>query len=142
MRTVLALAILSLATPAFADCPAAVKATVDKAFPHATIRTCKLEHEHGHDQYEVAIEKADHARAELDVAADGKLLQIEEVVALDQVPAAVMKAFAARYPKAKADRAEKQTPTAGAVSYELAFSLAGKRKEATFAADGKFVEEE
>lgn len=138
MRVALVLSILSFAIPAFADCPAAVKATVDKTFPHATIDACRLESH----SYEVKIHKADHARAELDVAADGKLLQVEEPIDLAKVPAAVMKAFSTRYPKAKADSAEKQTPASGAVSYEIAFVSAGKRTEATFTADGKFVEEE
>jgi hypothetical protein len=120
-------------------CPAPVKAAVDKAYPKAAIASCKAEK----DQFEVKLTKADGAALELDVSADGKILEIEEVIALDKVPAAVMKAFAAKYPKAKASKAEKQTHTKdSSVSYELAFDADGKKKEATFTQDGKFVEEE
>lgn len=123
-------------------CPAAVTSTIAKTFAKSTISKCKAEHEHGHDQFEVNVVKADGAKAEVDVDTDGKILQIEEKVPVDKVPAAVVKAFAAKYPKAKVDAAEKQTPSTGPASYELAFKSDKGRKEATFTEDGKFVEEE
>jgi hypothetical protein len=119
-----------------------VKGTIARTFPKSTITKCKAEHEDGRDQFEVKVVKADGAKAEVDVAADGKLLQIEERVPVDKVPAVVMTAFAAKYPKAKVDVAEKQTPAEGQPSYELGFSTDGGRKEATFSEDGTFVEEE
>jgi hypothetical protein len=136
---------LALASPAYAgsqDCPAAVKAAIDKAFPQATISKCKLEREHDRDQYEVKLTKADRSNVEVDVSTDGKILQVEESIAVDKVPSVVMKAFAAKYPKAKVEAAEKQTSSSGAVSYELAFKVDAKRREATFTETGKFVEEE
>ena len=141
-RWILSLVLVGGAARADTSCPAAVKNAIDKAFPKATIATCKAEKEHGHDQFEVKIAKADGNKAEVDVSPDGKILQVEEKIALDKVPAAVMKAFAAKYPKAKADAAEKQTPATGAPTYELAFATDKGRKEATFSEDGKFVEEE
>ena len=123
------------------SCPATVTAAIDKAFPKATIGACKAEHEHGKDITEVKLTRADGTKAEADVAADGTILQIEEVVGADTLPDAVKKAFAAKYPKAKADRVEKQTAGKD-VSYELAFATDKGRKEATFKADGTFVEEE
>ncbi|MEO6777227.1 MAG: PepSY-like domain-containing protein [Kofleriaceae bacterium] len=124
------------------SCPAAVTGAIAKQFPKATVQRCKAEREDGHDQFEVKLTKADGGKLEVDVSPAGAILQTEEVVGLDQVPAAVMKAFAAKYPKAKPTRAEKQTPATGKASYELAFQTDGKRKEATFAEDGRFVEEE
>jgi hypothetical protein len=126
---------------ASADCPKAITDAIAKAFPKATISACKAEKEHGHDQFEAKIVKADGGKAEVDVAPDGKILQVEEVIPLDKVPAAVMKAFAAKYPKGKATRAEKQTADK-TVTYEIAFDLGDQRKEATFDETGKFVEEE
>ena len=130
------------ADPKPPECPAAVTAAIAKAFPKSTVNKCKAEREHGHDQFEVKITKDGGGAAEVDVAPDGKILQVEEKIALDQVPVAVAKAFAARYPKAKLESAEKQTPATGARSYELAFTGDKGRKEATFTEDGKFVEEE
>lgn len=126
---------------AHADCPKPVNDAIAKAFPKSTVTSCKAEKEHGHDQFEVRVAKADGAKAEVDVAPDGKILQVEEKIAVDKVPAAVMKAFAAKYPKAKATRAEKQTADSS-VSYEIAFDLGAAHKEATFDESGKFVEEE
>jgi hypothetical protein len=124
------------------DCPTDVKKAIDKAFPKSTITKCKAEHEHGRDQFEVKLTKADGFKVEVDVAPDGKILMVEEKITIAKVPAAVMKAFAARYPKAKVDSAEKQTPATGPATYELAFATDKGRTEATFTEDGKFVEEE
>ena len=133
---------LASVSAARADCPSKIKTVIEKAFEKSKISTCKLEREHGHDQYEVKLAKADGSLVEVDVSSDGKILQTEEKVAVSEVPAAVMKAFAARYPKAKVDRAEKQTPSEGPPTFELAFATDKGRKEATFASDGTFVEEE
>jgi hypothetical protein len=143
MRTILVL--LLFATPAYAEatggCPAAVTTAVMKAFPRATIGACKAEHEHGKDLFEVKLTKSSGEKVEADVAPDGTVLQVEEKIAVDAVPAAVKKAFGARYPKARMNGAQKQTAGKD-IRYEIAFSTDNGRKEATFAADGRFVEEE
>jgi len=148
LRTHVLLTTLLLTSTASADpkvapasCPGPVTASVAKRFPGATISSCKAEHEKGHDQFEVKI-TSDHGNAEIDVSPDGKILVVEEVVAMETIPAVVMKAFGLKYPKAKPTRAEKQTPAEGAITYEIAFLVADKRHEATFTNDGAFVEEE
>ena len=128
--------------PAADDCPAAVKTAIARAFPKSTIAKCKAEQEHGHAQFEVKLTKEGGGAAEVDVAPDGTILQVEEKIALEKLPPAVTKAFAAKYPKAKIVDAEKQTPAHGAPTYELAFTTDQGRKEATFTEAGKFVEEE
>lgn len=132
MRFVVVLTLL--AGVAHADCPAAVKAAVDKKFPKANIAACKPEGK----VIEVKATRADGKPVELDVTPDGTLVQIEEVVDVATVPAAVTKAFSARYANAKIERAEMQTKATGEVSFELKFG----NKEATFASDGRFIEEE
>lgn|SRR5450432_2119895 len=151
IRTLLfAAAAALLALPASADakkppaptCPDAVKATVAKAYPDGKMTSCKHEVEDGREQFEAKVTRKDGGRLELDVATDGTILQTEEVIALGAVPAPVLEAFAAKYPKAKATRAEKQTHGDGGIFYELAFQGDKGRKEATFAANGTFTEEE
>lgn len=144
MKTLACLFLLgsTFAAAAPSPCPAAIASAIEKRFPKSTVQTCKAEREHDKDQYEVVLTKAAGGRVEVDLSTTGDILQTEEVISVDKVPAAVMKAFAAKYPKAKATRAEKQTPATGKVSYELAFEASGKRKEATFNEDGAFVEEE
>ena len=126
-----------------AACPDAVTAAVAKAYPDGTVSSCKHEHEDGREQFEVKLTRKGGAKLELDVSPDGKILQTEETIALKDVPDAVTKAFAEKYPKAKATRAEREVHEDGATYYELGFTADnGKKREATFAADGKFVEEE
>lgn len=142
-RTLLVL-LLFVAT-AHADapkgCPAAVTTGVMKAFPKAAIGTCKAEHEHGKDSFEVKLTKADGKKLEVDVAPDGAILQVEEPIAVDALPEAVKNAFAAKYPTARAEGAEKQT-AGKVIRYEIAFQTDKGRKEVTFAADGSFLEDE
>ena len=140
MKTLIVALLLS-ASLARADCPKAITDAVAKAFPKSTLTACKAEKEHGHDQFEARIVKADGGKAEIDLAPDGKILQVEEIMSLDKMPAAVMKAFAAKYPKGKATRAEKLTADKS-VTYEIAFDLGDEHKEATFDETGKFIEEE
>ncbi len=125
-----------------AACPAVVTGAITRAFPKSSIAKCKAEHEHGTDQFSVDVVKADGTKAEVDVSPDGKVLQVEEQLAIEKVPATVTKAFAAKYPNAKITAAEKQTPAHGGPRYELAFTTDAGRKEATFSEGGKFIEEE
>jgi hypothetical protein len=136
------IAILCMVAPIAAHagraCPAAVTDAATKAVPDATITRCVAEH----SIFEVVMHRKDKSRVELDVTAKGVIEQIEETVPVSAVPAAVTKAFAARYPKASVLRAEKQTKADKSVSFELAFKVGASVKEATFKDDGTFVEEE
>ncbi|HEX7843819.1 MAG TPA: hypothetical protein VF469_40370 [Kofleriaceae bacterium] len=145
MPRMLLVFLLICSAPAYADvaggCPAAVTTGILKAFPKATIGACKAEREHGKDLFEVKLTKASGDKIEVDVAPDGTILQVEEKIAVDALPEPVKKAFAARYPRGRATGAEKQTAGKD-VRYEIAFQTDKGRKEASFSADGTFVEEE
>ncbi len=145
VRAILLVPLLAAPALAHADepgrCPAPVIAGVSKAFPKLTISACKAERDHGKDIFEVKLVRPGGDRLEVDVASDGTILQVEEPIVLDALPDAVRKAFAARYPKAKATGANKQTAGKD-VRYEIAFVVDKSSKEATFSADGVFVEEE
>ena len=86
-----------------AACPDSVKQAISTQFPGSSIDKCKAEHEDGHDQTEVKLADKDGQKLEADVGPDGTVLQIEQVVTLDQVPAKVMAAFTAKYPGAQRD---------------------------------------
>ncbi|MDB4962708.1 MAG: hypothetical protein JWP01_2707 [Myxococcales bacterium] len=142
-RTLVLLFTVSVASlPAIAGadtaCPAVVTDAAKKAFPDATLTKCTAED----SIFEVKLQKKDKSIIELDVSAKGEIQQIEEVVPVAAVPGAVTKAFAARYPKATMLKAEKQTKADKSVSFEVAFKVEKTVKEATFKADGTFVEEE
>jgi hypothetical protein len=125
-----------------AACPPAVIAGAEGAFPGSKITACKAEKQDGRDQFEVKLTRKAGGAIEADLAPDGKLLQIEEPIAIDKLPDAVTKAFTGKYPRAKAKGAEKQTIMDKGVFFEIAFEVAGKTREATFAEAGAFVEEE
>ncbi len=135
----LVLASLAGAAPSFAGtCPATITDAVTKAYPTGKITKCVAEKEDGVDQFEARV-TVGATMLELDISTAGVITQIEQPIAVAELPAAVTKAFAAKYPKAKITRAEQMT--AGTkVSYELAFAVKGKRQEATFLPDGAFVE--
>jgi hypothetical protein len=141
MNLRIALVVLAAAFSAHADCPKPVLDAIAKAFPKASLTSCKAEKEHGREQFEARLVRPDGRKAEADLAPDGTILQIEEPIDIDKVPVAVMKAFATRYPKGKATGAEKQT-AGKVVTYEIKFALGDARKEATFDESGRFIEEE
>jgi len=134
----LALAVLPAVAVADTKCPPRVTAAAKKTFPKATLVTCAR---HG-SGYEAKLEKPDTSMVELDISANGEIEQIEEIIPVSDVPAAVSKAFAAKYGKATMLRAEKQTRADKRVSFEVAFKVGKSLKEATFRSDGTFVEEE
>ncbi|MGH7270714.1 MAG: COG4705 family protein [Polyangiaceae bacterium] len=122
-------------------CPAVVQQSIDKSYPTATITACKAEHEDGQDQFEVKLD--DHGqKVEVDVTPDGRILQTEVAIPLDQVPTAVTVALAKKFPDAKPTKAEKQVRTGKGTFYELKFPATPKAREVTFGDDGTFVEEE
>ncbi len=124
-------------------CPSGITAAATQAVPDATVLACSPEHEDGIDKFEVKLaRKATKSLVEVDVAVDGNVMAIEERITLDQLPGVVTKAFAAKYPKAKLLRAERETVTGKGMFFEVAFDAAGKQREATFKEDGSFVEEE
>jgi len=123
-------------------CPPAVIMSASRGFPGAKLTACKPAKGDGTDQFEVKVTRKTGGAIEVHFARDGKLLQIEETIAVAKLPGAVAKAFTAKYPKAKVNRAEKQTITDQGVFFEIAFKVDGKSKEATFAAAGAFVAEQ
>jgi len=120
------------------SCPAAVKNAANKAYAGSKISSCKQERADGKAQYEVKLKIADGKKLILDVAPEGAILLTEEDVTVTSVPSAVGAAFAARYPKAKASAAEKQTTPDGRVTYELAYKAAGKRERSDLRREGEF----
>jgi hypothetical protein len=141
-RTLLAAAVVCVPALAVADkpaCPTSITDAAIKALPGSKLDTCK---QHG-DHFAVHLVKKDGSKAEVELSTKGDIREIEEVVALTTVPAAVTKAFAARYPKLAATRAEKNTAADKSVTFELAAEVAKDNKtEASFKDDGTFLEEE
>lgn len=122
-----------------ASCPAAVTGSVAKQFPASALSSCKSEGEHGHEQFEVKLVDQGGEHIEVDVAPDGTILQVEQMLPVDRVPAKVLAAFAAKYPGVTPTSAEKQTRPGKPATYEIAFTADSRARESTFAEDGAFV---
>lgn len=116
--------------------PAAVAAAFKKAYPNATITTFSSETEDGKVEWE--IESVDgKTRRDIVYLADGSVQVIEEQIEMAAVPAPVLAALKARFPKASVTRYEKLTKGA-AISYEMTMTGANV-KEAELAPDGTFI---
>jgi len=88
------------------DRPAAVTAALERAHPKAKLRESEV---NAADQFRLTIVTEASRVLTLTVAPDGALVQTEEKIALANVPAAVVKAFVAKYPAASG-----YTPPTGA----------------------------
>jgi hypothetical protein len=117
--------------------PAAVKKTLKRKFPKAEIEKATKEVEDGNTVYEVELEIKDRS-VDVSLKADGTILEIEREVPADELPEAVRKKLAARYPKAKIEKAEEVTKGEdGPVRYEVAITT-----EVVLTAKGKIVQAE
>ena len=142
MGIVTALGIGGLIVPAYADdakidfdkLPAAVQKTIKRKFPKAEIENASKEVEDGNTIYEVELEIKDRS-VDVSLKADGTILEIEREVSEDELPKAVRKKLAAKYPKAKIGKVEEVTKGEdGPVTYEVAIS-----QEVVLTAKGKIV---
>jgi len=123
-------------------CPAHLVTVVEKMFPAAKLGACTHEKEHGREEVDVHLTTAQGHKVEVDLALDGTLIKTEVAVELTAVPAAVMTGLTAKFPKAKATRAEKQTHADGKVFYEVEFADGKARREGTFTEAGVLVDVE
>ncbi|MSR57958.1 MAG: hypothetical protein EXS05_09820 [Planctomycetaceae bacterium] len=123
--------------------PAVVRKAVQAKWPKAKIEEVSVEIEDGVAIYEFELEEGE-GKAEREWSAtfnaDGKLLETEEEVSLDQVPKAVVDALQKKYPAVKKPKFEKVTAgdEAGSkVYFEVKVAV-----EVKLDAAGQIVEEE
>jgi hypothetical protein len=117
--------------------PAAVAEAFKKAYPNATIKNASSERENGKIQWEVeSIDGTAHR--DVIYLPDGTLVEEELIVDAASVPAPVIAALNARYPRATVSVYEKLTTPSAAVSYELHIKGAAVR-EVEIAPDGTFI---
>src|SRR5258706_16077593 len=98
-------AVIACPAIAVADAPACPKTITDAALklvPGGKVTKCSSHTDH----FGVHLDKKDGGKIELVLNAKGEVQETEEVVAVSALPAAVSKAFAARYPKIAATKAE------------------------------------
>jgi len=118
------------------ELPAAVRKTVDQESQGATIRGYSSEMDDGQLVYEVEMRVHGHGRDVL-IGADGSVLEIEEEVALDSVPATVKAGLVQLAGSGKITKVESLTKRGVLVAYEAQVRTGAKRSEIQVGPDGK-----
>ncbi len=149
MSTVPIVIALSLSTTLFAqekkiqrtDLPPAVEKTVAAQSQGATIKGFSTEKENGQTYYEAEMAVSGHTK---DVLIDpaGTVVEVEEQVALDSIPAAVKDGLQAKAGKGKILKVESLTKHDKLVAYEAKVQTDGKKSEIQVGPDGKPLDHE
>ena len=123
------------------DLPAAVEKTVAAQSQGATVRGFSQEKENGQTFYEAELMVGGHSKDVL-IDANGAVVEIEEQVELDSLPAAVKDGLQAKAGKGKLLKVESVTKHEKLVAYEAKVMTGGKRSEVQVGPDGKPLDHE
>jgi hypothetical protein len=123
------------------DLPAAVQKAVDAQAEGATVKGFSQEKEKGQTYYETEMIVNGHTK---DVLMDptGAVVEVEEEVALDSLPAAVKDGLQAKAGKGKLVKVESLTKQDKLVAYEAQVRTGGKKSEVQVGPDGKPLDHE
>jgi uncharacterized membrane protein YkoI len=123
------------------DLPAAVKKTVLAETRGATVQGFSQEKENGQTYYEAELMVNGHNKDVL-MDADGAVVEVEEQVATDALPAAVRDGLQAKAGKGKLTKVESITKHGKIVAYEAKVLTDGKKSEVQVDPDGKPLDHE
>lgn len=118
------------------DLPAAVQKTADQESQGATVRGYSSEKNGDQFEYEVAMTVRGHNR-DVTIAADGAVVEIEEEIALDSLPAPVRTGLIQLAGSGKITNVETLTKRGALVAYEAHVRTGAKRSEIQVGPDGK-----
>jgi hypothetical protein len=118
------------------DLPAPVQKTADEQSKGATITGYKKEVEAGKPAYEVKMTVDGHSK-DVTIDPSGALLEIEEQVAPESLPAAVRDGLQKKAGAGKITKVESITKHGKIVAYEAKVLTAGKKSEVQVGPDGK-----
>jgi hypothetical protein len=123
------------------ELPPAVEKTVAAESKGATIRGFAQETENGQINYEVELMVSGHSK-DIAMDASGAIVEVEEQVAIDSLPAAVKDGLQAKAGQGKLLKVESIVKHDKLVAYEAQIMKDGKRSEAQVAPDGKPLDHE
>jgi uncharacterized membrane protein YkoI len=118
-----------------------VEKTVAAQEAGATIRGFSVEKEKGQTFYEAEMTVNGHSKDVL-IAADGTIVEIEEQVMLDALPAEVKAGLQAKAGAGKILKVESLTKKGKLVAYEAKVEMNGKKSEVQVGPDGKPLDHE
>ncbi len=117
--------------------PANVLSAFHKAYPAAEIKGTSIESEKGHSYYEIeSVQGTQHI--DLLLTRSGKIIEVEETIPENELPAPVMKTLQAKFKELKINKAERVT-SGKKVTYELSIESNKKRHSVVLWPDGKIV---
>ena len=123
------------------DLPQAVQATVREQSRGLVVRGLSIETENGQTFYEASLRVKDHNRDVL-IDAGGKVVEVEEQVALASLPSAVKSVIVKQAGKGRIGIVESVTKGGAIVAYEAHVTTGKKRSEIKVAPDGQLIREE
>jgi hypothetical protein len=118
------------------DLPPAVQKTADQQTLGATVKGYASEVEHGQLEYEVELMANGHSK-DVTISKEGSVLEVEEEVALDALPAAVREALQTKAGSGKITKVESITKHDVLVAYEAQVRTGKKHLEIQVGPDGK-----
>jgi hypothetical protein len=123
------------------ELPAAVEKTVVEQTKGATIRGFSQEKENGQTTYEAEMLVNGHTK-DVQMDTNGAVMEVEEQVELQEVPAAVKAGLQAKAGKGKITKVESITKKNKLVAYEAQVVTDGKKSEVQVGPDGKPLDHE
>lgn len=149
MQKLALIAALTLTTTALAqekkiqraDLPPAVEKTVAAQSQGATIKGFSQEVEDGQTLYEAEMTVSGHSK-DISIDANGAVVEVEEQVALDSLPAAVKAGLAAKAGAGKIVKVESITKHDKLVAYEAKVQTGTKKSEVQVGPEGKPLDHE
>jgi hypothetical protein len=123
------------------DLPPAVKKTVAAQSAGATVKGFSKENEKGQIYYEAEMVVNGH-RKDILMNANGAIVEVEEEVAMDALPAEVKAGLQAKAGEGKLVKVETITKKDKLVAYEAQVTKGGKKSEVQVGPDGKPLDHE
>lgn len=124
----------------YTDLPPAVKETVQRETQGALIKGYSKEVEHGRTEYEVES-IVDGKSRDISIDPSGKVVEVEQQVSLDAVPAAAMNAIRNEAGAGSIQKVE-EVRSSSEVAYEAQVLIHGKHQEIRVHADGSAAPEQ
>jgi hypothetical protein len=124
-----------------ADLPPAVEKTVTAESQGATVKSFSEEKEDGQTYHEAEMLVSGHSKDVL-IDKDGGIVEVEEQVVFDSLPADVKNGFQSKAGSGKIVKVESLTKHGKLVAYEAKVQANGKKKEIQVGPNGKALDRE
>lgn len=124
-----------------ASLPPAVQKTAQEQSKGATIKGYSQETENGQTLYEVEMITNGHSK-DISIASDGRLVEVEEQIEFDALPADVQRALKTKAGKGEITKVESITKHGKLVAYEAQVKGLGRQREIQVGPDGSELSHE